>query len=222
MPAAHPDGKRALEYIKDVMRSKNLKASQIGKILGISHQSIASYIEGKTNPSLLFAKKVNSAFPDFEIENEIYPRIQRPLPVLESTPNGRTIPFIDTDVYGSFLPSLSDVITLKPSTFISIPFFSSGEGAVQVTGHSMKGYINHGDWVVIKRITNRHSIMHGEPHLIVTRSDNMKTVKFIKPDPDDEDRIMLIPYNIEQFEPQSISKEDVLDIYRVLGLFKTV
>ena len=116
---------------------------------------------------------------------------------------------------------MGDVVALKPDTFIRIPMFSQGQFALTVTGNSMKGFINHGDWVVIRQITDREEIIFGEPHLIVTKADNFKTVKFLK-EGDTSDKFWLVPYNVEQFEPQQIKKSSVLELYRVIGVFKTV
>lgn len=86
----------------------------------------------------------------------------------------------------------------------------------------MKGYINNGDWIVIKKITNRQFITYGEPYLVITKSDNLKTVKFVKESIDDADCITLVPYNIEQFEPQDIPKDEVLELYSIVGLFRSM
>jgi len=39
---------------------------------------------------------------------------------------------------------------------------------------------------------------------------------------DSEDTFWLWPYNIEQFEPQEIKNTSVLELYRVIEVFKTV
>lgn len=39
---------------------------------------------------------------------------------------------------------------------------------------------------------------------------------------DSPDTFWLVPYNIEQFEPQEIKKASILELYRVIGVFKSV
>lgn len=151
-------------------------------------------------PETLYIKKLNQIHPD---------------------PNGRDIPYFETEVFATISPAMGDVVALKPDAFIKIPMFSQGQFALSVTGNSMKGFINHGDWVVIRQITDREEIIYGEPHLIVTKADNIKTVKFLK-EGDTTDKFWLVPYNVEQFEPQQIKKSSVLELYRVIGVFKTV
>ena len=144
------------------------------------------------------------------------------LTVIEKTDTGKPIAiYEDLDVYGNANPVLTDHITMKPSAFVTIPMFSSGEAAVQVKGHSMKGYINHGDWIVIKRINNKDAIIYGEPYLVVTKSDNLKTVKFVKKGTQ-KNTLLLCPYNVEQFDDQEIEKEEVHEMYSVVGLFRSL
>lgn len=141
--------------------------------------------------------------------------------IINGDPNGKDIPAFQGHAFATISPAMGDVVTLRPDTFIRIPMFSQGQFAVQVTGHSMKGLINHGDWAVIKKIQNRDAIIYGEPYLVITKSDHLKTVKFVKQG-DSPETLWLVPYNIEQFEPQEIEKEEILELYRVLGLFRSV
>lgn len=146
----------------------------------------------------------------------------KPLEYIDQTEAGKPIlVYEDGEVYGTANPVLSDHITMKPNAFVTIPMFSSGDAAIQVKGHSMKGYINHGDWIVVKKITNKEAIIYGEPYLVITKSDNLKTVKFVKQG-DTPGTFWLCPYNIEQFEPQEIEKNEVLEMYSVVGLFRSL
>lgn len=223
-------GQRIVEFVN----RRNMTPLDFSIRLGYTSTSEFSRIKNGKEVSDVVIRKFLAAFPEVRrewlIDGKGDPEAvkdpwqedrPRHLIELKADENGKRIPFYDTDVYATITPSLSDTPTMKPSAFISIPMFSQGEAAVQVTGHSMKGFINHGDWLIIKRITNRASLIYGEPHLIITRSDSIKTVKFIK-QADQDDHLTLVPYNIEQFDPQDIRKDDVLEIWRVIGLFRTV
>jgi hypothetical protein len=228
-----PLNKRILELIE----YKQLKPIEFCIKLGYSDTTTHSTIISGKEFSKNVLTRILQTFPDIEkkwllegkgdmtkpamaSEPATLYRTAKSLPLIPHDPNGKSIPFYDTDVYATIIPSMSDVVAMKPSAFINIPMFNQGEYAVPVTGHSMKGYINHGDWVVIKKITNHESIMYGEAHLIVTKSDNLKTVKFLKPSKNPE-KLTLVPYNIEQFEPHEIRKDDVIEIYRVIGSFRS-
>jgi hypothetical protein len=216
--------KEALKYIIELIEKGVVKNRfDLAKKMNVSRQAVSKYfVDGYVSK-----KGVETLIALYSDAREyIYktiPKINdRPLNVIPKTIPGKEIPILDTDVYASIKSSLSGLPTLSPETFISIPIFSEGECAVQVTGNSMKGYINHGDWVIIKKLTMRTSIIYGESYMVTTKVDNIKTVKFLKPDDHDEDSIMLVPYNIEQFEPQSIPKDDILEIFRVIGLFRSI
>ena len=118
----------------------------------------------------------------------------------------KKIPFFHVEVFATISPAMSDLVALKPFAFINIPMFSRCEYALQVIGLSLKGLIKHGDWIILKRISYRNFIIYGESYLVVTNTDNLKTVKFVKPFEDNDDSLCLIPYNIEQFDPQDIKK----------------
>ncbi|HRO08601.1 MAG TPA: S24 family peptidase [Saprospiraceae bacterium] len=144
------------------------------------------------------------------------------LPEIGEVEEGREIPFYGDAVYATISPVFDDEVTMQPYAFRKIPMFTQADGAVLVKGHSMKGYINHGDWVVIRRVTNKEFIIYGEPYLIITKSDNYKTVKFIKQHMDADDYITLVPYNIDQFEPQDIPKSEIHELYSIVGLFRSM
>lgn len=212
--------------IKLLREKLNQTQEEFGDLIGVSGRTIINYEKGLKIPESkteillnLWNKHMKSEIinsvkdPAFEYNkklNQIHP-----------DPNGKEIPYYETEVFATISPAMGDVVALKPDTFIRIPMFSQGQFALTVTGNSMKGFINHGDWVVIRQITDREEIIFGEPHLIVTKADNFKTVKFLK-EGDSPDKFWLVPYNIEQFEPQQIKKSSVLELYRVIGVFKTV
>ncbi len=151
-------------------------------------------------------------------------KLIQPLQDFTDTENiaGDQIPVYNVKVFGTISPVFDDNEILLPLAIKRIPHFSRADGAVQVNGHSMKGYINHGDWILIKKITNKEVIIYGEPYLIITKSDNLRTVKFVKECTDDEDLLTLVPYNIEQFEPQDIEKNEILELYEIVGLFRSM
>jgi SOS-response transcriptional repressor LexA len=220
---------RIVEFIAHT----KLSDTEFALKLGYKSVSEISRIRNDNDVPDIFIRRMKLAYPDLNIDwiyhghlpmmmNEMHeaPLTYRSIKNINQDPHGKEIPVINTEVYASIVSVLSASITLPPDTFIRIPIFSEGEAAVLVRGHSMKGYINQGDWVVIKRLMDRHSIMYGEAHLIVTKGDNLQTVKFIKP-ADEDDQLTLVPYNIEQFEPQNIYKDDILAIYRVVGSFRS-
>ena len=222
---------RVVNFLRHLLETNKAKnKTDLAKKLDTTPQYIGNIMAGDRGPGKEFIDKIIKLYPS--AANEIYLagsfemhdspiNYNKSLPVIPHDPEGKDIPVINTEVYAGIVQVLSGAMMLPPETFVRIPMFSGGEAAVQITGHSMKGYINHGDWVIIRRLTDQKSIMYGEPYLVVTKSDNVQTVKFIKPCDDEDDMLSLVPYNIEQFEPHNIYKEDILAMYRVIGSFRS-
>lgn len=202
-----------------IMKEKNISVSEMARRMDVSRAAINNYSNTETFQEEVLEKILTA----LEVNKGHFLKYttKTPLPTIDKDPNGRKIPFYDTEVFATISPAMGDVVALRPDTFIHIPMFSQGEFALQITGHSMRPYISHGDWVVVKRIINREAIIYDEPYMVVTKEDNLKTVKFIK-EHRDKKRLWLVPYNIEQFNEQTILKEDILELYRVVGLFRTV
>jgi len=229
------------DRIVDFVNKMGMSPFEFSAKLGYTSTSEYSRIRNGKPVSEVVIRKILKAFPEMSRdwlvhgkgepnkneseswirEPEIEYRSHRKVPEIKEDTNGRPIPKLDVDVYASIIPSLSDAVTLKPSAFINIPVFSQGELAVGVSGHSMKGLINHGDWVVIKKLTHMSGLVPGEAHLIVTKADNIKTIKFIKKS-DKAKHIKLVPYNTEQFDPYDVALDDILEIWRIIGLFRVL
>ncbi len=207
--------------LRQIMSEKDISVSEMSRRLNLSRAAINNYSNTETFQDdvldkILQALNVDKEFfLNYKIKNN-----DKKLNTIPEDPNGKKIPF-SGDVYATISEAMADVVAYGPKTFVTIPIFSQGEFALQASGHSMKGYINQGDWIVVKRINNRNALIYGECYVVVTKGDNLKTVKFVKQHKDD-DKLLLVPYNTEQFEAQSIAKEDVIEIYSVVGLFRKV
>lgn len=208
--------------IERLLDNLNINQIELCNIIGITSPAMSKVKSGKMDMPKSWKRKIKEKF-NVDVEDYIFAKgeYKKDLPVLNHDPNGKEIPFYDTEVFATISPVLSDVVALKPSTFIHIPMFSQGEFALQVTGNSMKGLINSNDWIVVKKIINREAIIYGEVYLVVTREDNLKTVKFIK-EHQNKKLLWLVPYNIEQFSEQAILKSDILEMYKVVGLFRSI
>lgn len=212
------------EQLDNIRRSRKMNVLDFAGSIGVTKTTYYNWRQRESIPKGK-AELVDTLYPSgheiVQIVNESNSTYNKKVNQIHHDPNGRDIPYFETEVFATISPAMGDVVALKPDAFIKIPMFSQGQFALSVTGNSMKGFINHGDWVVIRAITDRDEIIFGEPHLIVTKADNIKTVKFLK-EGDTPDKFWLVPYNIEQFEPQQIKKSSVLELYRVIGVFKTV
>lgn len=196
---------------------------ELGKLVDVVKSQVSNWESGKRKPGITSLHKLTELFGVDFVDmdtNRVYEPIAEYKSINKSEEK-KSVPFYDTEVFATISPAMSDVVTMKPSTFVQIPIFSQGEMAFQATGHSMKGYINHGDWIICKRIIETRDIIYGEAYFIVTKTDKIKTVKFLKKG-NSEDTFLLLPYNVAQFEPQEIYKDSILEIYKVIGLFRSV
>lgn len=196
--------------IKEYRIKRGWTQTKLAERLGVTKSMISQVGNGVLPVPLLWESKL-------KLSDDLY---NKELPEIKESEPSRKIP-VAGDVYATISEAMQDVVAYGPQTFVNIPIFSQGEFALQASGHSMKGYINQGDWIVVKRITNRDAIIYGECYVVVTKGDNLKTVKFIK-EHKDLKKLWLVPYNIEQFEPQSLLKDDIIEIYSVVGLFRKV
>lgn len=224
---------RTIDRIIKLIKDNNLTYSQFFEETGIKKATFDAARKRGTEFSKDNLDKVLTFFPDKkdyilglddqeETSANDYSTKYRPINQIHEDRGGKDIPFVDGEFFATVSPALQDLITLKKDTFVRIPMFSRGEFAIQVTGNSMKGHINHGDWIIIRKLNRLDKIIYGETYVIVSKYNDLRTIKFIKEDHDDDSILWLVPYNIEQFEPQSIEKTDILEIYLVIGSFKKI
>lgn len=142
--------------------------------------------------------------------------------VTEPQADYKKVPVVNKEAFATISPAMTGAISLKSETLVNIPIFSNAEYAMPVQGHSMRGFIDHGDLVAIRRINNHNFIIYGRCYLIVTKSDNFVTVKFLHEDVNSEDNLILTPYNIEQFNSQTIPKSEILELHEVIGVIRKV
>lgn len=224
--------------LRNYLRANRIGVTEFAKKIGVSRQTAYQYFkterfDKKTIDSIQAALGIdfnrlvsNNQGKPLESNEANLPTYNtlKEIPVIEHIPQsegGKSIPMIKGEFFATISEAMSDVIAMKQDAFINIPMFSRGEYAIPVTGNSMKGVINHGDWIVIRRIYNPEKIFMGEIYVVVSRGDNLRTIKYLQKH-EDESKLWMVPYNIEQFSEQEIDKEDILEIYLVIGLFRKV
>lgn len=188
--------------LKQIRKSNGLTQSQMADKLGITQASYSRIESGKTSISFDVEEALKKEF-DVEIDINDIPK--------------RSVPFYNIDVYGTAAPIMEDIKALEPEYFITIPFFKGCDFAVRMKGKSMYPLYRPGDVMVCKRITNKQFIVYGEAYLIITKSDNLRTVKFLQEDLNDNTCLIMAPYNREQFNPQSLPKNEILELFEVKG-----
>lgn len=196
----------------------NLTQQEFAQKIGVHRNTVSKWLKNDDLPE----KNIHQILGFFKLTKQQYDGLLNDrVDVITEYTNGEDTIIIKKP-FKVVSDTMEDVIALGRESFSGIPMFSKGEYAIQVTGNSMKGYINAGDWVIIRRIHNIDLLIYGECYLVVTVGDNQKTIKFIKECPDDGDCLYLVPYNVQQFEPQRIQRKDIQEIYQVIGMLRRV
>lgn len=212
--------------LRKLLETNNITQEEIANLIGVTRATVGRWIN-KTGLDrskwLAIEEAINKKKGITQVDSYQKQITKMELNALDEKKGSyKTIPFIDQKVFATISPAMSDVITMKPETFIKIPIFSQGEYALEVSGNSMHPYIRHGDWIVVKEVLNKNFIIYGECYLVLTKSDNFKTVAFLNEVDYDEKVLYLSKYNTEQFKGQTIPKEEIYKLYKVIGKFGKV
>jgi len=127
------------------------------------------------------------------------------------------IPLYNLEAVAGIVPLFGNAAATKPADYISVPHLPKCDGAVYVTGDSMRPVLNSGDIVMYKIIDDiKNSIFYGEMYLLGLDlgGDEYITVKYIHRS-DAPDYLRLVSEN-----PAHSPKEVPLTAVRAMGLVK--
>lgn len=135
------------------------------------------------------------------------------IPARRSCETGR--PYYNVDFELGFDLMVNDQ-TSQPDFMIDFAPYNKCDCWCNARGDSMHPTISNGDVIAIKEIKDPHScLINGEIYAIVTTNE-LRTIKRVK---DNGDTITLIPDN-KDYPEQTISKDLVLKVYKVMGSVK--
>ena len=102
---------------------------------------------------------------------------------------------------------------------ICFPAFRTAEFWVDITGHSMEPFIQHGDVIAVRRLDDwRRNIFYGEAYVIVT--DQNRTLKRIRRG-SSPDTLLLVPDN-DMYDSQEMEVSMIRDVYQILACVRKV
>ena len=134
------------------------------------------------------------------------------------------IPVIDMRVSAGFGVSLLDGNEQRINEYVTMEGLNGCVG-VYVYGESMLPEYKAGDIVFVRQVIDADSIDYGRPYIIVTRDD--RVLKCIYPSKHDADLLRLTSLNEETnrhgdrlFPDKEVRKDNILFIYKVVGLFR--
>lgn len=140
--------------------------------------------------------------------------------VLETIPARRSydknvgIPYYNVDFTLGFDPGINDQ-TVNPQYMIDFSPYNKADCWCNASGDSMIPTISNGDLIAIKEVRDPKCLINDEIYAIVLTND-LRTIKRVR---DNGDTITLIPDN-KEYSEQTISKDLILKVYKVMGSMK--
>jgi|GEM_PF-5557411 len=201
--------------LANFIEERGLKQKDIVDILNVSKGAVSNVVTGKEKiPSGWVDILLSADFSNVATTKKIgYSKEQQ----LHLKPK----PFFDYEVYGSFDTVISHLlVNAKPSAMYNIPYLNGCDCYLRLSGDSMYSKYCHGDILALKRIFNLTDFILNEVYVVVTTGDHQNTTKYIQQDPKNEDRWLLVAYNPKAGAPQSIPKENILELWQVMGAVK--
>lgn len=192
--------------IQRFLKENNLSQEEFSKQIGYNSTYVSKIMNGKHAINDKFVAKFNRLFKRDQLA------ILR-----QSEESNNKVPYIGQEITATASMAMADALPITNETFVRLSMLSNAEFVLPVRGHSMKGYINNGDYIAVRRVINVNRIIYGEPYVIITKETNMRTIKFVNEDKENPRKLWLSPYNTEQFSSQSIEREDIYEIWIVLG-----
>jgi phage repressor protein C with HTH and peptisase S24 domain len=212
--AKEPRTKMSGKEARYTLKQNNVNLSWLAEQLGITPQSVQSRLNAA----------VFSVPYQLEINNICGKRIfdvDMASTLVET--KGR-IPVIDMRVSAGFGVSLLDGNEQRISEYVTMDGLNECIG-IYVYGDSMNPEYKAGDIVFVRRLTDASEIDYGRAYVIVTQ--NERVLKCIYQSKHDADCLRLTSFNEDTnrhgdrlFPDKEIKKENILFIYKVVGMFR--
>lgn len=215
--------RKMTERVKELMREFSHVPRTFALDADIEVSLFLEKIKGKKVWSVADVHKICDTFKvrkNWLVEGEGQ-KFRLPEEVLETIPARRSydvrvgVPYYNVDfVMGYEL--LTNEQGVNPDYMIDFEPYNKCDCWCNARGDSMAPTISNGDAIAIKEVRDpRSCLINGEIYAIVTTND-LRTIKRIK---DNGDTITLIPDN-KDYPEQTIGKEMILKVYRVMGSIK--
>lgn len=212
------------ERLADFIKYTNLSVKAAAESCGVHRQAFYDILK-KENVGISdnVAKAIVKTYPDINLlwlkygEGEMLKNTDPNQPTTNQ--NGKGVKYFDVDFIAGFDIVLNNH-TVTPAYYIDFKPYNKADYWVNVTGHSMDPLISHGDIIAIKKLNDwKTYYLPGEIYAIVT--DEFRTIKKIRKG-DNEGEVLLVPENLEDFDPKPISISLIRDVYQVLGCMKKI
>ncbi len=222
--------KPAIDKIRELVKNKAYKITEIASFTGISKDRLYKWVDGSANPKTTD----NAILAQWLAELEKVPKGRQPgiLNMLpgdvigndplsyiatrrnlknETTPTGIPV-FEASPATLSTVESYRDEHLGQPDFWLSIPQYRKCNYACRAKGDSMYPLIRNHALVGGMEIVDFNVIIFGDVYIVHTKN-GIETIKYIHPYPTDEERILLVPYN-ENAKTTPLYKRDIIRLYQ--------
>lgn len=197
-----------------ILKQNNINLAWLAEQIGIKPQSFQSRLNATTF-SVPYQLEINNITGKRIFDIDMAPSI--------TETKGR-IPVIDMRVSAGFGVELLDGHEDRISEYVTMEGLNGCVG-IYVYGDSMNPEYKAGDIVFVRRLTDASEIDYGRAYVIVTQ--NERVLKCIYQSKHDADCLRLTSFNEETnrhgdrlFPDKEIKKENILFIYKVVGMFR--
>lgn len=210
------------EFINTLLIDFRLTGNQLAQLAGLTQTTIGRIKNGKTPvpyPDTIgrIEKALNIRIDDSDPNNIKYNKLERK----EEPANSEAfreqinrIPVI-SKVYAGLSPGL--LMKEEIIEYVSVPYHrTKNVFAVRVVGDSMNGTVSEGDTVVV----DMEAEIFNDNMVIVRLSDGRQYVKRFKRLP--EGNMVYLYSDNQNYPPILLNPKEIEQIYRVVGIYKSV
>ncbi len=218
--------KPAIDKVRELVKNKTYKVTEIAGFTGISKDRLYKWMDGGANPKTsdnailekwLFELEEVPQSPHSSIVST--PSANDPMAYLttrrnlknENKPTGMPV-FEAAPATLTSIESYRDEKQDQPDFWLSIPQYRKCTYACRAKGDSMHPLIRNHALVGGMEIIDFDVIIFGDVYIVHTKN-GIETIKYIHPHPGDEERILLVPYN-EHAKTTPLYKRDILRLYQ--------
>lgn len=200
-----------------ILLQNHINQSWLSSLLGISPQTLSSRLNA-TVFKIGYQMEINKVTGKriFEID------------MASITNDANRVPIIDLRMIDDLnMLTLEDILKsgeIKPNEYVTMPGLRGCIG-VLVYGDSMSPEYRSGDIVFIRLDPELDNIVYGRPYLIITKTNRL--LRCIYQSANNEDSLRLTSLNEEVnihndriYPDCEIKRENILYLYRVIGLFR--
>jgi transcriptional regulator with XRE-family HTH domain len=210
------------QRITELLEKKGVTAYTLSNETGVSQGTLSRIINKNTKPNASNLKALSDYFEVSQtwlLTGKEYgvSRKEEAIEILSEVEQYKGVPYYDVEFTSSYL-EVENNQTISPTSYINHPFFIGCDMVVRNSGQSMAKLIAHGDAVGLVRIQNWTEFFPlGEVYAIVT-TNNFRMIKIITEGKDDEHFTLIskpTDGKKDEFPPQQIKKESILQIFKV-------